>query len=184
MTQTGLPPATGRHRRERDEPAGREAAEMTKDLETLLEDIDAMFVQNAHGLTVKEGVVALHEPSPSTLYFADRPERVVGHVHTETFVDLWDEGENSFAEDPPNAVLSFSEPGMAALGDVVVVLSEPILDAGTLQYTVEVLDGELPPVAGPCVLFIDPFGRPLSPTSASGVARRPRRRFSGSGRPR
>jgi hypothetical protein len=29
---------------------------------------------------------------------------------------------------------------------------------------------------GPCALFIDPFGRPLSPVSAAGMHRRERRR--------
>ena len=29
---------------------------------------------------------------------------------TSRFVDLWTEGNNSFATDPPNAVLSFAEP--------------------------------------------------------------------------
>jgi hypothetical protein len=27
------------------------------------------------------------------------------------FVEMWDEGENSFQKDPPNAVLAFLEPG-------------------------------------------------------------------------
>jgi hypothetical protein len=26
------------------------------------------------------------------------------------FVDMWDEGEDSFQDDPPNAVLAFLEP--------------------------------------------------------------------------
>jgi hypothetical protein len=30
---------------------------------------------------------------------------------TADFVELWDEGENSFEEDPPNAVPAFLEPG-------------------------------------------------------------------------
>ena len=45
--------------------------------------------------------------APATLFFADRPERVVGHISAGEFVAQWGEGNNNFAEDPPNAVLSF-----------------------------------------------------------------------------
>ena len=31
---------------------------------------------------------------------------------TVDFVDLWAEGDNSFEQDPPNAVLAFLEPAM------------------------------------------------------------------------
>jgi hypothetical protein len=35
----------------------------------------------------------------------------------------------------------------------------------------------VPAATGPCALFIDPFGRPLSPVSAAGMHRRARRRM-------
>ena len=75
------------------------------------ENIEAMFVQSARGMTSSNGSVTFHGLSHSTLFFSDRPQRVVGHVHTREFVEQWDEGENSFAEDPPNAVVSFLEKG-------------------------------------------------------------------------
>jgi hypothetical protein len=53
---------------------------------------------------------------------------------------------------------------------------DPHLDGDDLTYTVEVLDGSLPDKASACSLFIDPFGRPLSPVSVAGVHRRERRR--------
>ena len=85
-------------------------------------------------------------------------------------------GPNSFAEDPPNAVLSFTEADAQAPSDVVVVLRDPQLAQPDLGYSVEVLDGEMPAIAGPCTLFIDPLGRPLTPVSIAGVRRRGRRR--------
>jgi len=97
-------------------------------------------------------------------------------MHTRKFVDEWGEGENSFAEDPPNAVVSFLEDGESVPEDVTIVIRDPKLDGDTLMYKVEVLDGTLPAKAGPCSLFIDPFGRPLSPVSAAGMHRRGRRR--------
>ncbi len=141
-----------------------------------LEEIEAMFVQCAHGMTTSNGTLTFHGLAHSTLFFADRPQRVVGHMHTRKFVDEWGEGENSFAEDPPNAVVSFLEDGDTVPEEVTIVIDDPKLDGDTLTYKVEVLDGTLPAKAGPCSLFIDPFGRPLSPVSAAGIHRRGRRR--------
>jgi len=39
-----------------------------------------------------------------------------------------------------------------------------------------VLEGRLPRHASGCTLFIDPFGRPLSPVSIAGMRRRSNRR--------
>ena len=144
--------------------------------EEQLEDIEALFVQTAGSMTSDGGSVTLHGLSPSTLYFADRPQREVGHMSTRLFVELWGEGENRLADDPPNAVLSFAEPGDRTPEDAVVVIQDPNLDGDTLSYSVKVLDGTVPDATGPCALFIDPFGRPLSPVSAAGMHRRGRRR--------
>jgi hypothetical protein len=95
---------------------------------------------------------------------------------TSDFVELWGEGANSFKEDPPNAVPAFLQPGDEAPEDAVVVIREPRLDNGRLSYSIEALEGAVPAQAGPVTLFIDPFGRPLSPVSVCGVRRRERRR--------
>jgi hypothetical protein len=141
-----------------------------------LADQEAMFVQTASGLTSTDGRVTLTGVTASTLYFSDRPERVVGHMTTGDFVDLWGEGDNSFEADPPNAVLSFLPTGDAAPEDVVMVIKDPRLNGDDLVYEIDVLDGAMPSSAGPVTLFIDPFGRPLSPVSVCGVRRRGRRR--------
>lgn len=152
---------------------------MTEVTEERLEDIEALFVQTAGRLTTDgEKTITLDGLSPSTIYFADRPKREVGHMTTSQFVDLWGEGDNSFALDPPNAVLPFAEPSDRRPEEVVVTISEPRLNGDSLTYQVTVLDGTLPASTGPCALFIDPFGRPLSPVSAAGMHRRERRRMS------
>ena len=152
--------------------------ETTKDqLEQELDEIEAMFVQTAIEASTDGSVLTLHDIGVSTLYFSDRPKRVVGHVTSEMFVDMWDEGENSFQEDPPNAVLAFLEPGGDAPDDVVIEIQNPRLDGSRLMYDFTTLDGTMPAAAkGGVTLFIDPFGRPLSPVSAAGVHRRGRRR--------
>ncbi|MGZ6692915.1 MAG: hypothetical protein ACXVHQ_36600 [Solirubrobacteraceae bacterium] len=141
-----------------------------------LEAEESMFVQTAHGITSDGTTLTLNEVTPSTLYFSDRPKRIVGHMATTEFVDLWAEGDNSFEEDPPNAVLSFLEAGDQAPEDAVIVIERPRLENGNLSYAIKTLEGTVPTHTGPVTLFIDPFGRPLSPVSVCGVRRRERRR--------
>ena len=148
--------------------------------ETLIEQLEteeSMFVQTAQGIESADGTLTLRGITPSTLYFSDRPQRIVGHMTTADFVDLWGAGENSFETDPPNAVLAFLEPGAEAPDDAVIVIKEPRLTDGELSYSIDVLEGAVPANSGPVTLFIDPFGRPLSPVSVCGVRRRERRRM-------
>ena len=140
-----------------------------------VDSIEALFVQSAQGLTTNNGSVTFHGLAYATLFFADRPQRVVGHLTSRKFVDQWGEGEDSFADDPPNAVVSFLENGDAVPDEVTMTISEPQLEGDTLTYKVNILDGTLPAKAGPCSLFIDPVGRPLSPVSVAGMRRRGRR---------
>ncbi len=150
---------------------------MSQVTEEQLEDMEALFVQTAASMTSDGASITLQGMSPSTLYFSDRPKREVGHMTTSQFVDVWGDGDNSFADNPPNAVLSFAEPGDRRPEDAVVVIKSPRLDGDALSYSIEVLDGTVPSSTGPCALFIDPFGRPLSPVSAAGMHRRDRRRM-------
>jgi hypothetical protein len=140
------------------------------------EEIQVMFVQNAHGVTFNNGILTLKRVGPTTIFFADRPKREVGHITTQHFLKDWDKGKNSFAADPPNAVLSIFDEDK--ITDVVVVLSKPHLKGHDLTYTVRILDGEMPASGGESSLFIDPVGRPASPTSAAGVHRRHERRHA------
>ena len=109
-----------------------------------LETEESMFVQTADGIDRDAQTLTLRGITPSTLYFSDRPKRVVGHMSTADFVDLWAVGDNSFETDPPNAVLAFREPDADAPDNAVVVLKEPNLDgAGDLSYSIEVLEGTI-----------------------------------------
>ena len=140
------------------------------------DEFEALYVQSAQGVTSRNGEFTLHDLAPSTLMFSDRPERIVGHLTAAQFVEGWADGENSFLDDPPNAVLSFLEEGDQMPEDVVVTLTNPRLDGASLTYSATVLEGKVPDSSGPCSLFIDPIGRPLSPVSVCGVRRRQNRR--------
>jgi len=146
------------------------------------DEIEALFVQTAGGMSYQDKRLILYGIGPTTLMFSDRPDRVTGHIPTEEFLDSWGEGDDSFADDPPNAVLSvFTDEEVI---DTVVVLSEPALSGDQWSYSVEILDGEMPASGGPSSLFIDVIGRPLTPVSIAGVHRRTRRRGRRRGRRR
>jgi hypothetical protein len=68
-------------------------------------------------------------------------------------------------------VSGFSKDG-TSVRDVVVVLKSPVLEGDRLTFDVEVLEGDLAGADGPASVFIDIIGRPLTPLSFAGVARR------------
>jgi hypothetical protein len=141
-----------------------------------VERIDALFVQSATSFTSAPGTITLHGLASSTVYFADRPRREIGHIPSHRFVELWDDDANSLAVDPPNAVLSFLDENGDAPDDVVLVLREPRLAERTISYRIDILEGSLPRRFGPCALFIDMFARPLPPAGRPGrphVKRKP-----------
>jgi hypothetical protein len=137
-------------------------------------EVEYLFVQNAREVSLQDGVLTLKGVTPDTLYFSDRPERIVGRVTTQEFVDTWAKGDDSFKDDPPNAVLSVLHGTEAK--DIVVVLKKPRLEGNLLAYDVEVLDGDKVVHGGNSALFIDVIGRPLTPVSIAGGRRRVRRR--------
>jgi len=130
-----------------------------------VERIDALFVQSATAFSSAPGTITLHGLAGSTVYFADRPRREIGHIPSHRFVQLWEAGASNFSVDPPNAVLSFLDDNGESPPDAVLVLREPRLEADSLSYKVEILDGTLPARSGACTLFIDVFGRPLAPVA-------------------
>jgi len=147
---------------------------------TSTHEIEALFVQTAHSMSFADNVLTLHGLTPTALMFSDRPDRVTGHIPSGEFIASWDQGDDSFASTPPNAVLSVFQADHVQ--DVVVVLSHPELTGTDLTYGVEILDGEMPATGGESALFIDTIGRPLSPVSVAGVHRRDRRAGRRAGR--
>lgn len=138
------------------------------------EIVDLLYVQSAEGASVKDGLLTLRNVNKTTIFFSDRPQRLVGHESTGDFISDWDVGEDNFASNPPNATLSIfngDEPQ-----EIVLVLRNPRMDADDLLYDIEVLWGNKEAGGDASSLFIDTIGRPLSPVSVAGVHRRDRRR--------
>ena len=105
----------------------------------------------------------LNDVSQKTILFSDRPDRIVTTISTLDFIGNWDVGEDSFAADPPNAVLVV---GDIEQQDVAVVeLSDPKYDSNTnmLEYAINIdsIDSiesiQLPDNFGQSTLIIDPI---------------------------
>ena len=99
---------------------------------------DFLFVQTADSMTYDKATskLTLVDVATSTLFFADRPERVAGNMKTAAFVPFWSTGKDSFLSDPPNADISLVNGH--TLEQVVVVLQNPVLQGENLTYTVKV----------------------------------------------
>lgn len=145
-------------------PAGSLAAERA-------EKADLLFVQTARYVKIDGQKLILEEVSPTTLFFTDRPERIAGNMSNDMYLKLWtEEGKNSFLADPPNATLSvFSDD---KVGEMVVTLRNPQYNGQAFSYDIDIIKGELPEKGGPCALYVDIIGMPLTPISYAGAARR------------
>lgn len=136
------------------------------------EVVPSLFVINSRGATLHGGKLTLAGVAPVAIVFADRPVRSAGHDLTSRIVEDWGNGSDNFAKDPPNATVSvFSKDG-AGVKDAVVVLKSPKLEGDRLTFDVDVLEGDLTGAEGAASVFIDIIGRPLTPMSYAGVARR------------
>jgi hypothetical protein len=116
-----------------------------------------LFVQTAQKIDYKDGVMTLYDVPAQTMFFTDRPNRVVGNLQTSAFVSKWttDKTPNGFATVPPNAAVTVFEPGGAKTA--IVELTNPRLDGNNLSYNVKVLQGIGSTQAAAGVLFIDNF---------------------------
>ena len=121
-----------------------------------------MFVQSAEDLKVDpaKSTFRLVKVNQQTMYFSDRPQRIVGHIKMADYLKEWTAkaGKDNFGADPPNATLSVYEPGKAENTIVVVKLTNPVVDGADLIYSYKVLNGTMPANGGATALFIDWIG--------------------------
>lgn len=137
------------------------------------EVVPSLIVMNAGGATLEGGTLTLEDIAANSIVFADRPVRAAGHALTATLLDEWNpDYPDSFAADPPNATVSVFGETDDSVRDAVVVLGAPRMEGRDLVFAVEVLEGDLTGASGPAAVFIDIIGRPLTPVSYAGVARR------------
>jgi hypothetical protein len=117
----------------------------------------------------------LSNVSNETVLFSERPERIVTSVSTSGFVGNWSAGQNSFAEDAPNAALVAENTQTGQLGTAIVELFDPVYDVDTnmLAYTIMTENAtsiDLADELGQSVLVIDSPPCNPSPNSANGLS--------------
>ena len=103
-----------------------------------------LFVQTSNGAGLTDSTLTLTGINPNTGWFSDRPYREAGQIPTEEFILAWGEGENSFADDPPNADFTCTVDGEVV--NYVVELQNPTL---AVPYVSEGCD------SGVCILSYD-----------------------------
>jgi hypothetical protein len=116
-----------------------------------------LFVQSAQKIDYKDGVMTLHDVPNQTIFFTDRPNRVVGNLPTDKFVARWteDKSPGGFAVNPPNAAVTLFQPDGAKTA--IVELTNPRMDGNKLSYNVKVLQGIASAQPSQGVVFIDNY---------------------------
>ena len=116
-----------------------------------------LFVQSAKKVDCKDGILTLYDVPRQTIFFSDRPNRVVGNLPTEKFVAKWtdDKRPNGFATVPPNAALTVFQPD--GVKTAIVELSNPRMQGNNLSYNIKVLQGVAGAQSAEGVLFIDDY---------------------------
>jgi hypothetical protein len=132
----------------------------------------SLIVFNARGASLQGQKLTLAGIAPNAIVFADRPVRAAGHDLTVHIIEDWASGSDSFAKDPPNATVSVLGKDGTSIRDAVVVLKSPQISGDQLTFDVDVLEGDLANADGPAAIFIDIIGRPFTPLSFAGAARR------------
>jgi hypothetical protein len=130
-----------------------------------------LFIQHAQSGSVSEinattFTLELSDVSDKTIMFSDRPDRIVTSQSTSDFVGNWSQGEDSFAADPPNAVLVVDEEEGEGEDLAIIELYNPEYDseANTLRYDITAENAtatttssiDLPSEFGQSTLVIDP----------------------------
>jgi hypothetical protein len=158
-------------------PAGAQSAEPHVPLQKAIgqgktQVVPSLFVLNSRGASLQGDRLVLTGISSNAIVFADRPVRAAGHDLTSRIVEDWNKGSDNFAKDPPNATVSgFTKDG-SGVKNAVVVLKSPKLEGDKLTFEVDVLEGDLNGADGAASVFIDIIGRPFTPLSFAGAARR------------
>jgi hypothetical protein len=108
---------------------------------TATEEPKFLAIQHAQSGSISEinattYTLELNDVPDKTILFSDRPDRIVTAIRTDNFVGNWSTGTDSFAEDPPNAVLIVDE--IEGQDTAIIELFNPVYDTEkkTLRYDV------------------------------------------------
>jgi hypothetical protein len=137
------------------------------DSDNNMTEANFLFIQSAQSGSVSEvndttSVVELNDVSEETIFFSDRPDRIVGSANTTDFIGNWSLGPDNFAVDPPNAVLVVDDEIQQRQDYAIIELFNPQYDpeANTLRYDIIAENAtttsiDLPSEFGQSTLVID-----------------------------
>jgi len=134
-----------------------------------------LFTVHSGGATLSDGQLSLTGVSPSVIAFTDRPHREFDTTTMEGLVDNWAEGSDTFADDPPNAIVDGTythDDGTTSQCSIEVELMAAPEPGGDGQWTWEAIeltrfegcpDASHATVAlAPSTIFIDSFSADAS----------------------
>ncbi|MGD1837743.1 MAG: hypothetical protein ACPKPY_06765 [Nitrososphaeraceae archaeon] len=106
----------------------------------------------------------LNDVSDKIILFSDRPDRIVMSTSTSNYIGNWTTGEDSFAVNPPNAVLIVDE-REGQQDTIIVELFNPIYDSDKKALNYEAIPNnvtsiDLPYKFGQLIVIIDTSGQP------------------------
>jgi hypothetical protein len=114
-----------------------------------------LFVQTASAFFSTDNTLTL--PIEQEVFgFTDRPDRIHAYLNAHEYLDLWKKGDDNFAANPPNAVLTWIENG--EIKEAEVLLKSANLDqfGRIIQYEITYENGnEIPDFANHVSLFVD-----------------------------
>ena len=127
--------------------------------------VKLLFIQGAESGSISEvnattKTLQLNDVSDKTILFSDRPDRIVSTTNTTDFIGNWSTGTNSFAIDPPNAVLVLDdEQQKQELAVIELYNPEYDPEANTLKFDITAENAtssiDLPLKFGQSTLVID-----------------------------
>ncbi len=108
------------------------------------ETCDMLFVQEAKAMAFDGNLLTLKEANLNIIFFCDRPVRTAGHMTLDAFMKLVSEGENSFADNPPNAAVSIIDAKGEVIEVIVTLSKKPLVHGNDMIFPINGIDGELP----------------------------------------
>ena len=114
-----------------------------------------LFAQTAADFTLDGN--QLNIPLEREIFaFTDRPNREYGYLNAHELEALWHTGEDNFADNPPNAVLTWMTDGKIQEAEIVLLAVKAEELGRSVSYTIQWEAGEIIPArAGKLSLFID-----------------------------
>lgn len=115
-----------------------------------------LFAHTADAVEIQEGNVLIVPMEREIFAFTDRPNRAHQYLNAHEFVALWNDGEDSFEDDPPNAVLTWVADGEVHEAEIELVDAEVTDHGRSIVYRIDPESGTVPPEGARSVsLFVD-----------------------------